>query len=224
MRRRRKWGLKEEIHRKIIHLASISFLIVYCLFFSWYSEKVALMVLAGLLIILLELEFFRVEWSMKVPIISWIWRYRRSKEHHRLGGDVFFLIGSIICLAVFDIRVAAAAILMTTFGDMASAIFGKAFGRTWVLKGRALEGILPELIVNLVVGFFILRTVVGGEVWWLAGTGMTGAPLWPVIITMAVVATVVETLINKLDDNLLVPVFSGFFGQLVLLYLTGGLW
>ena len=221
--KRRKWGFKEEVHRKIIHLASIFFLLIYCVFFSWYDQKVALMVLSAMLIIMLELEFFRVERTIRIPLISWLWKYRRTKEKHRLGADVFFLIGSIICLAVFDIRVAAAAILMTTFGDIASAVFGKAFGRTWVLKGRALEGILPELVVNLVVGFFIIRTITGDEVWWLAGNGIFGAPIWPVIIVMAVVATVVETLCTKLDDNLLVPVFSGFFGQLMLLYITVGL-
>jgi len=222
-RQKRKWGFKEELRRKAIHLASVLFLAVYVLFFSLYSHKVALMMLAALLIIMLELEFFRVEWSMKIPLISWLWKSRRTHEKHRLGGDVFFLIGAIICLSIFDIRVAAAAILMTTFGDMASALFGKAFGKTWVLKGRALEGIIPELVVNLVVGFFILRTYVEGEVWWLAGNGLSGDPIWSVIIVMAVVATAVETMITKLDDNLLVPVFSGFFGQVMLLYLTGGL-
>jgi dolichol kinase len=37
---------------------------------------------------------------------------------------------------------------------------------------------------------------------------------------MAGTATVVETLANKMDDNLLIPLFSGFNGNLVLLALT----
>ena len=36
-------------------------------------------------------------------------------------------------------------------------------------------------------------------------------------------ATDLETLINKLDDNLLIPVFSGFFGQVTLLFISGGI-
>ena len=32
---------------------------------------------------------------------------------------------------------------------------------------------------------------------------------------MAFTATIVETLIEKLDDNLLIPVFFGFNGQIV---------
>ena len=36
---------------------------------------------------------------------------------------------------------------------------------------------------------------------------------------MAFTATIVETLIEKLDDNLLIPVFFGFNGQIVVFLL-----
>ena len=222
-KKKRHWGLKEEIHRKVIHLFSITFLVVYVLFRDLYNHKIALLAMSALLIIMLELEYFRVESKWSVPIVSWLWKYRRHEERHRLGADVFFLIGCIICLAVFDVRVAVAAILMTTFGDIASALFGKAFGRTWVLKGRALEGIIPELIVNLIVGFFFIRTTIPGLKGLIVGSGLAGDPIWTVIIAMAVVATFVETVVTKLDDNLLIPVFAGFFGQVALYLVTGTL-
>src|SRR3989338_390329 len=123
------WGLREEIYRKIIHLGAILFLVTYLVFSHYFNHQVALFVLSALLIIMLELEFFRVEWSMKLPIFSHLWRYRRTKEQHRLGADVFFLLGSIICLAIFDTRIAAAAILMTVFGDLAAAVLGRMFGQ-----------------------------------------------------------------------------------------------
>ena len=217
------WGLREEIYRKIIHLGAILFLVTYLVFSHYFNHQVALFVLSALLIIMVELEFFRVEWSMKLPVFSHLWRYRRTKELHRLGADVFFLLGSIICLAIFDLRIAAAAILMTVFGDLAAAVLGRMFGRTWVLKGRALEGIIPEFLVNIAVGYFVVRTMTDGVVWWMQGFSIVGDPIWPVIITMALVATVVETLLTKLDDNLLVPVFAGFFGQIALLVVTGHL-
>jgi len=37
-----------------------------------------------------------------------------------------------------------------------------------------------------------------------------------VILGMALVATIVETLVDELDDNLLIPIFSGFAGQIIL--------
>jgi dolichol kinase len=62
--------------------------------------------------------------------------------------------------------------------------------KTWV-------GFLAELGVNLAVGFFILDNIY-------------------VIIGMASVATIVETLVDELDDNLLIPIFSGFAGQIIM--------
>jgi len=43
--------------------------------------------------------------------------------------------------------------------------------------------------------------------------------LWVVVFVMAVTATFVETVIYKMDDNLLIPVFSAFNGQIALVLL-----
>jgi len=45
-------------------------------------------------------------------------------------------------------------------------------------------------------------------------------PTWILVLLMAATATVVETVTNKLDDNLLIPLFSGFIGQLAFLIMT----
>jgi len=39
-----------------------------------------------------------------------------------------------------------------------------------------------------------------------------------VVLPMAVVATVVELFTSKLDDNLTVPLFAGFVGQMIVLF------
>jgi dolichol kinase len=93
-------------------------------------------------------------------------------------------------------------------------LIGKRFGKHWIkqLKKKAWEGVIAELVVDLIVGFLLLRT----SLWWLKGVGF-GQPLWPAIIVMALTATFVETIISKLDDNLLIPVFAGFNGQIVLM-------
>jgi phytol kinase len=167
-----------------------------------------------LLVLLIEFEYFRIELGKKIPVISWFWWVKREKEKENMGAEVFFLIGTIICLAVFDMRVALAAILMTTFGDLSAALIGKKFGRNWIkcLKKKAWEGIIAEFAANIIVGFLVLRTTF----WWVSGAGY-GSPMWAVIIVMAITATFVETIISKLDDNLLIPVFAGFNGQIALM-------
>ena len=205
------WSYKLEIARKGIHILSTSFILIYLIFAYLFNHKVGLFALAFLLVVLIESEYVRIELGKKIPLISRLWAVKRAKEKEKLGGEVFFLIGAIICLAIFNLPIAIAAILMTTFGDLAAALIGKKFGKHWIqnLKNRAWEGVIAEFIINIIIGFLIIGTFINKDI--------SG---WIIIITMAVTATVVETIINKLDDNLLIPVFTGFNGQIVLLIVS----
>lgn len=194
------FDFKKELKRKAIHLLSLAFIAIFYFVSANYGEKLALFSLVLLLIIFLEVDYFRVELGKKLPLIHYLFREKEKEKH---GGQVFFLIGAIICFAVFDFKIALCAVLMTTFGDMAAALIGKSFGKTWITKTRALEGILAEFAVDLLVGWLVF--------------GVSG---WLIILVMALTATIVETAISKLDDNLIIPVFSGFNGQVVVYLLS----
>ena len=185
-----------ELIRKAIHLTSIIIVLTY----HFFGKEAVLLLLTVYLIVALKLEYFRIEWGKKLPVVHSLFRI---KEADRLGGHVFFTIGSIIAISVFSKEIASAAILMTTFGDASAAIVGKAFGRTWIngLENRAYEGCAAEFIVDIIIGWIFL-------------------PDWILVLVMAGTATIVETVTDKLDDNLLIPLFSGFNGQLVFLILT----
>ena len=216
-----EWPLEREIGRKVIHLLSLLYLVVYFIVSKYFSHKAGLLALSGLLIVLIELEYVRIELKTKLPILSYIWkRYRRRKEGQHLGGEVFFLFGTIIVLASFDLRIAVAAVLMTTFGDLVSSIGGK-LGRFRIPRRefRSFEGMFAEFIVDIVIGFYVIRTLSGGSIWWLTWSDISGFPLWGVIIGMSFTATFIETLVTKLDDNLLIPLFSGFVGHAILVLL-----
>src|SRR4030066_51623 len=101
--------LIQELKRKAIHLTSLIIVLTYYLF----GNEAVLLLLTVYLIVILELEYFRIEWGQKIPIFHSLFRV---KEADRLGGHVFFTIGSIIAISVFSKEIASAAILMTTFG------------------------------------------------------------------------------------------------------------
>ncbi len=206
------WNIKRELARKFVHIFSILILLVYFLAADYFNSRIALFILVLILIVFIEFEYVRIEVGRKIPILSNIWKYvRRGKEKDKLGGDVFFLVGAILVLAIFDVRIAMAAILMTTFGDLAAALVGLKFGRHWFMKERAWEGTLAELVVNVLIGV--------GVLFW-GGWNFYVWQIWVVVLVMALTATVVETLIYKMDDNLLIPVFAGFNGQIALMILN----
>ena len=65
-----------------------------------------------------------------------------------------------------------------------------------IFRNKTLSGCSVELVINLIVGFIILRNIY-------------------IILAMAFTATIVETFVHELDDNLFVPLFAGFVGQLL---------
>ncbi|MGB2727175.1 MAG: diacylglycerol/polyprenol kinase family protein [Halobacteriota archaeon] len=186
-----EFSLKRELQRKAVHVTSVLIVILY-----YFLPKEAILLLLTLFLILfLEVEFIRLDLKLKLPLFHKLYR---DKEEDRLSGNVFFLIGAIIAISVFSKEIAMAAILMTTIGDSFAALFGKRFGKTWIpkLKDRAVEGCTAEFAVNLLIGFVFLNS-------------------WSVILVMAGTATIVETVVNKIDDNLLIPLFSGFNAQIL---------
>ena len=197
------WGFFHEIGRKIIHITILIVLAAYFViqdslvsagYTAALAKQVALLFLVALLIIFLVLEYFRLELGWRMPFFS---QFIRPKEQNRMYGVIYFLSATIISLAVFDYKIALAALLMTTFGDMVAALVGKKYGTTLIYRNKTWAGFFGELITNLIVGFLILDKIY-------------------VILGMAFVATIVETLVDELDDNLLIPIFSGFAGQIIL--------
>ncbi len=192
------WGFLHELGRKVIHLAILVILVLFFAIKNQYGQQAALLFLVLLLLIFLVLEYFRLELNVKMPFFRHL---IRPKEEYKLYGVVFFLSSTIIALAVFDTQIAIIALLMTTFGDMSAAIVGRKYGTTVLFRNKTVVGFVAELITNLVVAiiaslFFSLNIYIP--------------------IVMAFVATISETMVDELDDNLIVPLASGFIGQLLL--------
>lgn len=187
-------SLKKEILRKLFHLMEVPLLLAYSFIRYFWSEQAAIMILTAMLLILLEVEYVRLEMKPKIPQML---NVLRRREHNNVTGTVFFIIGTIIAFAVFEYGVAMLALLLTVFGDLASALVGIKWGKHKIFRNKTLEGFLAGLAANLLVGFLFMPEL----------------PL--VFVSMAGVASFVELTTNKLDDNLTVPLFAGFTGQMI---------
>jgi phytol kinase len=189
------WTFFHELGRKAIHLSILLVLLGYYIIDKIFSKQTALLSLVGLLIFFLVMEFFRLELKLRPPFLA---HFIREKEQNRMYGTIFFISAAIICFAVFDYKVALAALLMAAFGDAAAAIVGKSFGKKKIYQNKTWAGCFAEFTVNLIVGLIILsRTNIF------------------LILPMAILATIAETLVDELDDNLVVPIIAGFIGQII---------
>ncbi|MEA1985215.1 MAG: SEC59/DGK1/VTE5 family protein [Euryarchaeota archaeon] len=185
----------KELLRKGVHLTSVIIILVY----AFFGKQSVLIVLIVYLIVMLFLEYLRLKHRIKVPLFHGLFR---EKEQHRISGHVYFTIGAIVSIILFNRDIAYACILMTTFGDMSAALIGKTYGRTFITgNGKTLEGSLAEFVVDLFVGYIFIGH-------------------WFVVLIMAIAATVVEATVSKIDDNLVIPVVSGIVGQVAMLCIT----
>lgn len=190
-------SLRKEILRKFIHLMEVPALVAYTLIRHFFGARIGILALTGLLLVLLEIEYVRLEYKLKLPkdfdVI-------RKHERNNVVSSIFFVASTIIVFAAFDYPIAMTAMLLTVFGDLASALVGIRFGKHKIYRQKTLEGFWAGFLTNCLVGYLVLP----------------GYPL--IFFSMALVASVVELLTGKLDDNLTVPLFSAFAGQ-VLAYL-----
>lgn len=188
-----------EVGRKIMHIIILIALILFFAIKNQAGQQAAFLFLVAVLIIFLILEYFRLELNIKLPFFH---KLIRPKDEYRLYGAIFFLSSTIIALAVFDTAIALAALLMTTFGDMSAAIAGKRYGTAILFRNKTVAGFVTELITNLIVAI-IISLLFSINIY--------------IPIIMAFVATATETIIDEMDDNLVVPIASGLIGQILLL-------
>ena len=178
-----------------MHLLSLIFLFIYVIVNNLYNKKIALLSLTSVLMLFLILDYYRIVKKKKIPILHIFWR---KEESGRLGGNVYFLIGVILSFAFFDYYIALTALLMTTFGDAAAALVGISFGKHYLKKHKtkAWEGIIAQFLVDVIISLIILNNLITA-------------------LGMSLTATFVETKFHHIDDNLSIPIFSGFVGEIL---------
>lgn len=184
----------KEAKRKAVHVIG-GLLIV-----GWYlsvsellNARAALMGLVLALVLLFGVEYLRLELRM-MPFLKQV---LRPEEERRPSSAVPMVAGSVIAFAAFDASIAVAAVLMATIGDATAHWVRKRLNGSPEKRPTQLtQADLVIFFINLFVAFIVLQD-------------------WNIALPMALAATAVEAMSFSLDDNLTMPVASGFVGQLV---------
>lgn len=183
--------MKKETFRQLIHASGI-----FIVFLTWFLDPVNVMIICIAIVLFVEL-IFRLDNQRHVFFFSEI--LRRSKRDKDERGFIYFFVGIIITLYLFryNVAVANAAIIILLFGDSASTLFGKRFGKHLLPfnKGKTLEG----SIAFLTVGFIGASTQV---------------PAIPALFG-ALFGMMVEAY-SPIDDNIPIPIVSGIAMGLIM--------
>ena len=183
-----------EFRRKSIHLVGLIVPISYI-----FIERHQAVIAVGILVsIALLIELLKALWPpFQVVFYQVFTPLLRSHERNgAITGATYYLIGVFLPILVFPKILAIVCIFFMILGDMAAALIGKKWGRTKLFSQKSLEGSLACFLVCILIALVKFNPAVA--------------------IIGALVATMVEVLPSKLDDNLTMPVLSGLAMYLVL--------
>jgi len=150
---------------------------------------------------------FQLNKKLKLKSLDWVLEKLERAEIKKQFpgmGFCFFLTGAGLSLLLFPKASALAGIAVLGFGDSASNIFGQLFGRvkhpSWISTNKTVEGSLAGFAAGLLGALIFVNPVKG--------------------VIAASCGTVFEALDikykgQKLEDNLLIPIFSALAASLV---------
>ena len=116
--------MKKEYLRQLIHASGI-----FIVFLSWFLNPALLIIICIAIVIAVEI-LFRIDRYHNIFFISALLNKCKRKNDEK--GFVYFFLGIILTIYLFqfNMAVANAAIIILLFGDSASTIFGKKYGKT----------------------------------------------------------------------------------------------
>ena len=129
-----------------------------------------------------------------------VWEYITGKgkgifreKTGKLTGDTYFMLAVFIILLFFPKDISIATLFFLVFGDAGSGIIGTRYGKREIFKGKTLEGFLGGLLFNLIIGLIVYPFLNISLLLLIAG---------------ALVASIVEILPLKVNDNLSVGIIT----------------
>ncbi len=184
--------MRQELFRKTIHLCTNSIIPLAYLFLN--IPRIWMIILIGtvsMVFVIIDFGRTRISWLSEIFGKLFNGMLRSHELEGKLTGASYVLIGSFIAVGIFSKEIAVLALLFTAIGDTAAALYGRKFGKIRIWN-KTLEGSIAGLIACTIIALFF--------------------PQIPNIIKFsgAFAAMFIELLPINIDDNLRIPLFSGF--------------
>ena len=188
--------LRGELLRKGIHLLSISIPVFY--YYNTFELTILLLLLAVLFMVALDIGR-KVNGTINGLYISVLGKVLRYHEiditKHFLSGGTYFIIGIFLSVLLFPKQIGIASVSVLVICDTFAALIGKHFGKIKI-GNKTLEGSIGFFISGLITLMIVPR--------------ISQNPLELYIACSALfVATVVELIPSKIDDNISIPLIFG---------------
>ena len=183
-----------EIKRQVFHLSlGLAIIILF------NSNLINQVNLAIILIAGITLSIILTRWH--VPVISWfIKTFDRNDAKFPGEGAVFYVLGCLIVLSIFEKNIALASIMVLALGDSVATLAGKRFGKKFLKNNKTLEGSLAGAVLGAIGAMIFVEFS-------LAVIGSFTA--------MFIEAVEIKLWGKGVDDNLYIPLISALIMYIV---------
>ena len=190
----------KNLGRKLYHvLGGLGLLAMYiCL-----GRTLGLGALLAIFLVVTAADFIR----LRNPAINeFFFRYFkqfiRDNERDTLTGTPWYVLGILLVLLLYHLPAAVYGVLFLSVGDVAATSVGQRWGSIKISGKKSLQGtaafLISALAAGLLVSHFYMPVVSG------------------VIFAGAAAATLMEILPVPVNDNLTIPLVSGFVMEMLL--------
>lgn len=189
-----------ELRRELFHiLVGIAFLLI--ILFAPFGEIFLFIVF----ILGLSLSFFSARYNIPVISKAMCLFERECNKKYPGKGVLFFFLGSLLALRLFERNIALASIMILTFADPVSHFVGSNFGKTpsSINRKKKIEGTISGILAGALFSLFFVHPLVG-----FAGS----------LIAMIVELMGFAVGNQAIDDNLLIPLVAGTVMHLLYIF------
>ena len=185
-----------ELRREIVHILSGIGFVLFLLFLPYAKIILFLILIFGGFVSFFSTQFY-------IPVFSKClgWFERDGNRGFPGKGVIFFFIGSLLSLQLFEQNIAIASILILSFADPVSHFVGANFGSTKIFR-KNIEGPIAGILAGTFFASFFVHPL-------LAFAGSFAA--------MFLEAVEIAMAGKTVDDNLIIPLVAG-----TIIYLLSG--
>ena len=187
-----------EISRKFLHIFSLIIPLSYLWIFKDKSLVLVLLLILSIFSILIEFFRFKIELINNIFKKFFNFMLRKNELKGSITGATWLIIGNLITIYLYPIYIAVPALIFLSIGDSFAALFGKKIPKLKI-GNKSIIGTLAGIFSSLSIALLVNQAL----------------PTH-VLVIGAVTAMLVELLPIPLNDNLTIPILSGFIMKITL--------
>ncbi|MFO1463459.1 MAG: SEC59/DGK1/VTE5 family protein [bacterium] len=194
-------------HRKIYHvLAGLLIVAIYLFIPVAFSAKMTVFGCFTALAIVCDVT--RLLWpAFNAQVVKDLQKYMRQREVNHLNSMTFYATATFFVCLLFPKGIAILSVLYLALGDAAASIVGVKWGRHRFGGRFSIEGSLAFFAVCALLTLLYP----------LFAPSFAG-PLWLLALLGGLIGASSERILPRLDDNLVIPLFSALALRLILAF------